>query len=97
MSGMQLNTIQCGRLAPTTKCDQAPEVRGSGLDPGHPTGLPVRMNVFHICTGHLWLLSSSNVGSTTKEMELKLLMIILCHTVRPVGFTKRVLNPGSWQ
>ena len=46
MSGMQLNTIQCGRLAPTTKCDQAPEVRGSGLDPGHPRGLPVRMNVF---------------------------------------------------
>ena len=54
----------------------------------------MRMNVLHICTGHLWLLSSSNVGSTTKEMQLKLFVMILCHTAWPVGFTKRVLNLG---
>lgn len=83
MSGMLLNTVQWGRLAPTTKCDQAPEVRG--LDPGCATGLPVRTNMFHICTGHLWLLSSSNVGRMTKEIELNLFMIILCHTTWPVG------------
>lgn len=58
MSGMLLSTVQRGRLAPTTKCDQAPEA--PGLDPGHPTGPPMRMNVLHICTGHLRLLSSSN-------------------------------------
>lgn len=54
----------------------------------------MRMNVLHICTGHLRLLSSSNVGSTTKEMELKLFVMILCHTAWPVGFAKRVLNLG---